>query len=175
MDVFEAICQRRSIRSYIDEAIPDDIIEKLLDAARWAPNGSNANAWRFVVVSSTPQKELLLNFIPGIFDMPAAIIVICAEPNSRLKKEIARWTYMADCSIAAQNIMIAAHAMGIGSCVILSYADVALREILELPDSIDPFLILTLGYPSEAPEPPPRKSLNEIAFLNNYGERWVSR
>jgi len=173
MDVFEAIKSRRSIRQFTDEPIGKDALDRLLDAARWAPTAGNQQKWRFVVVTSPPVKELIRKFAPGIFVMPAAFIVICVQkaPDAN------RWTeetYLADCAIAAQNILLAAHEMGIGSCMALSYAKVAIKEILDIPEGIEPLLVITLGYPAEDPEPPPRLELNEIAFMDEFGKEWSS-
>jgi nitroreductase len=174
MDLFETIYGRRSVRRYTDQPIEHDVLEKLLDAARWAPNGSNNNAWRFVVVASPVQKQLLLRFTPGVDDVPAAIVVVCIEPKQKRVKEPTRLVYMADAAIAAQNMALAAHALGIGSCIVASFADVALRTLLNLPDQISPYVILTLGYPDESPEPPPRLGIDEIAFMEEYGQEWTS-
>jgi nitroreductase len=173
MDVFEAIKGRRSIRQFTDEPIGKDELEKLLDAARWAPTASNQQRWRFVVVTSPSVKELIKKFAPGIFAMPAAFIVICVEkePGAHPWAEA---TYLADCAIAAQNVMLAAYEMGIGSCPALSYAKVAIREILNLPEGVEPLLVITLGYPAEDPEPPPRLGLDQIAFMDEYGKEWTS-
>jgi nitroreductase len=173
MDVFEAIKGRRSIRQFTDEPIGKDALERLLDAARWAPTASNQQKWRFVVVTSPSMKELIKKFAPGIFAMPAAFIVICVEkePDAKPWAEV---TYLADCAIAAQNIMLAAYEMGIGSCPALSYAKVAISEILNIPEGIEPLLVITLGYPAEAPEPPPRLELNQITFMDEYGKEWTS-
>ena len=173
MDVFDAIMGRRSIRQFTDEPIGKDELQRLLEAARWAPSGGNLQRWRFVVVTSPSQKELIRKFAPGIFAMPAAFIVICAdkEPDANPWKEA---LYVADCSIAAQNIMLAAYEMGIGTCVALSYAKVAISEILDLPENVEPMLVVTLGHPAEDPEPPPRLELNEMAFTDEYGKEWVS-
>ncbi len=173
MDVFEAIKGRRSIRQFTDEPIGKDALERLLDAARWAPTASNQQRWRFVVVTSPSVKELIKKFAPGIFVMPAAFIVICVEKEPGANPW-AEETYLADCAIAAQNIMLAAYEMGIGSCPALSYAKVAIREILNIPEGIEPLLVITLGYPAEAPEPPPRLELNQIAFMDEYGKEWTS-
>jgi nitroreductase len=172
MDVFEAIKTRRSIRQFTDEPVGKEELEKLLDAARWAPTASNQQRWRFVVVTSPSVKQLIRKFAPGIFHMPGAFIVICVEkpPDAGLWDEA---TYLADCSVAAQNIMLAAHEMGIGSCPALSYAKVAIAEILNLPQDVEPLLVITLGYPAEAPEPPPRLELKQIAFVDEYGKEWV--
>ena len=173
MDVSEAIYGRRSIRRYTDQAIEPDLLESLLDAARWAPNGGNRNPWRFIVVTSPIQKQLLLRFAPGVDDMPAAIVVICIEMKQARVRETARLVYMADAAIAAQNIALAGYSLGLGSCMVVSFADAALRTLLSLPDQVSPYLILTLGYPDESPEPPPRRAINEIAFMDEYGEEWA--
>ncbi len=173
MDVLEAIKARRSIRQFTDKPIGEDALERLLDAARWAPTASNQQRWRFVVVTSPPIKELIRKFAPGIFATPAAFVVICTEkaPDANPWAEA---TYLADCAIAAQNIMLAAYEMGIGSCVALSYAKVAVQEILDIPQGVEPLLIVTLGYPAESPASPPRLELKEIAFLDEYGKEWSS-
>jgi nitroreductase len=172
MELLEAIYERRSVRRYTDQAIEHDVLEKLLDAARWAPNGGNRNLWRFVVVTSPVQKQLLLRFAPGIDDMPAAIVVICMELKQVRVKEAARLVYMADAAIAAQNMALAAHAFGLASCMVVSFADAALRPLLSLPEQVSPYLMLTLGYPAESPAPPPRRSITAIAFTDEYGGEW---
>jgi len=172
MDLFDAIFQRRSIRKFTDQAIPVDDLEKILEAARWAPNGGNRNAWRFLVIRDEAQKKLLLNYCPGISDMPAAIIMIGIEPYQRKVTDPARLVLMADAAVAAENICLAAHALGIGSCMVASFADLAIRELLDIPETVTPHLLVTLGYPAEEPEPPPRRPLREVAFLDEYGKGW---
>jgi len=173
MDVLQAIVERRSIRQFTHEPIAKETLEKILDAARWAPTASNQQRWRFVVVTSPSVKELIKKFSPGIFAMPSAFIVICVEkaPGARAGAEV---TYLADCAIAAQNIMLAAYELGIGTCIALSYAKVAVREILNLPENVEALFVVTLGYAAEDPEPPPRLELSQIAFVDEYGKEWAS-
>jgi len=173
MDLFETIYGRRSIRRYTDQPIERAVLEKLLDAARWAPSSGNRNPWRFVVVTSAVQKQLLLRFTPGAGGLPAAIIVICIEPKESDVKEGARLIYMADAAIASQNIALAAHALGLGTCMVVSFAAVALRTLLNLPDEVFPCILLTAGHPAESPEPPPRRPIDEIAFSDEYGQEWA--
>ncbi len=172
MDVLEAIRRRRSIRKYTDQPVPKESLETLLDAARWAPTASNQQRWRFLVVTDHSTRELIRKCSPGVFVGPPVYVVICAEeiPDAG---DWDRRTYLADCSIAAQNMMLAAHALGLGSCVILSYSPTAIQEILDLPELTRPVLVVTLGYPAEDPEPPVRRALGEIAFEEQYGREWV--
>jgi nitroreductase len=172
VDVFEAIKGRRSIRQFADKPLGKETLEKLLDAARWAPSASNQQRWRFVVVTSPTVKELIKKFSPGIFAIPSAYIVICVEkaPDAGTGADV---TYLADCAISAQNIVLAAYEMGIGSCFVLAFSKTALTEVLNLPENVEPLLVVTLGYPAETPEPPPRLALNQIAFLDEYGKEWT--
>ena len=174
MELCKAIMGRRSIRKYTGKPIDENVLTQILDAARWAPNGGNYNAWRFIVVTSPAQKKLLLNFCPGIFDVPAAIIIVCAKPKQKCIREATRLMYMADCAIAAENIVLSAYSFGIGSCIVASFADVALRDLAEIPENVKPYIIVTLGYPDEYPEPPPRLPINEIAYKDEYGKEWNS-
>ncbi len=173
MDVMEAIKGRRSIRQFTDQPIEKEKLQRLLEAARWAPSGGNLQTWRFVVVTSPPQRELVKKFAPGIFAMPSAFIVVCAEMDADANEWKQRLC-LADCAIASQNIMLAAHEMGIGTCVALSYAKSAISELLELPDRVEPMLVVTLGYPAEDPAPPPRLELCNMVFEQRYGEEWKS-
>lgn len=172
MELFEAILGRRSIRKYQDRPINDNDLEKILNAARWAPNGGNYNSWRFVVVTSSAQNKQLLHFCPGIIQVPAATIVICTASEQKFIKEKSRLWLMADCAIAAQNICLAAYSLNIGSCIVTSFADIALREIINLPEKVEPHILVTLGFTTETPEPPVRRPISEIAFRDNYGEAW---
>lgn len=171
MDVLEAIKKRRSVREFTDEPLNKESITQILDATRWAPSGGNQQRWRFVVVTDPQVKEMIKKVSPGIFAMPAAFIVICMKKKARARAWD-EWLCAADCGIAAQNIMLAAFSLGIGTCVVASFAKEALREILEVPEGIEPSLIVTLGRYESLPEAPERKPLKEIAFLNRYGEEW---
>ena len=171
MDVMEAVKGRRSIRQFSEKPVEREQLGRLLEAARWAPSGGNLQKWRFVVVTSASQRELVKKFAPGIFAVPTAFIVVCAEVEADANEWKQR-LYLADCSIASQNIMLAAYEMGIGTCVALSYAKSAISEILELPENVEPMLVVTLGYPAEDPKAPPRFELSEMAFEEQYGQEW---
>ena len=172
MDVLEAIKGRRSIRQYTDQPIPKKLIGQLLEAAEWSPSVSNQQRWRFVVVTEHSTKELIRQVSPGIFVGPPVYIVICAEEVSDAKAWD-RATYLADCSMAAQNMMLAAYSLDLGTCVVLSFSPPAVQEILELPENIKPVLIVTVGYPNQQqPTPPARLPLEQIAFEEEYGREW---
>jgi nitroreductase len=171
VEVLQATKTRRSVRRFTDQPVPREMIETLLEAARWAPSGGNAQPWRFIVVTDQATRDLIRKCSPGIFVGPPVYIVICVEeppdPTPGDERE-----GLADCSIASQNIMLAAHSLGLGSCAILSYSPIATQEILDLPERIKPQLVVTLGYPAEDPEPPPRRRVSEMTFEERYGKEW---
>jgi len=124
-----------------------------------------------VDVTDPTIKGLVRRVSPGIFALPTVFIVICAgrAPDA---SEWNEWTCLADCAIAAQNIMLAAQALGLASCVAISYTQTALKETLDIPDRLIPELMITLGCPAEDLAPPPRLALSQIVFANQYGKVW---
>jgi nitroreductase len=172
MDVIDAIRGRRSIRKFQDRPIQEEELDLLIECAILSPNAGNQQAWQFALITSPEVKKMLLKFAPGIFRNPPAIILVCAKEEKTDAES--KLTYMADCAIAAQNIMLAAYGLGIGSCPIFSYSKTAWKEILGIPGGIEPYIAITLGYPAESPAPPQRKKTSDVAFLNIFGTRWGS-
>lgn len=170
MDVFEAIKSRRSIRKYSQAPIEPGLLEKMVDAARWAPSGSNAQKWEFVVLTDKPTIELVRKTSPGLFSSPPALIVICSRrPASASYWQ--KYILACDCAMAAQNLMLAAQALGLGTCVALSFSNIALKELLEIPDGVEPELVVTVGHAAENAAPPKRREISEIMHSNKYGRR----
>jgi nitroreductase len=175
VDTLEAIRTRRSIRKYKSELVPDDSIEKILEAGRWAPSGSNLQPWRFVVIKNHTVLDMIRKVSPGYLGATPMAIAICSDKataharGGRLGRD---YLTIADCSMAAENMLLAAHALGLGGCPMKSFSTTAIKEILELPEGIEPELILMIGYPDETPKPPPKHPLEKIAFLDKYGRAW---
>jgi len=108
---------------------------------------------------------------PGLFGNPAALIICCinkkrAEKGGRLGEN----TALMDVSMAAQNMMLMAYSLGIGSCPIVSFNKTALKELLNIPEDVEPVLIISLGYPEFWPKPPKRRPLEEVVHVEEYGK-----
>lgn len=167
--VFEVIKSRRSIRDFDDREIPDELLRIVLEAGIWAPSGTNLQPWEFVLIKDKSLVEKIKLFSPGLFGKPAAIIVVCINRKIVEKAgKLGELMSVMDVSMAAQNIMLMAHAMDLGSCPVASFNKAALRELLDLPDHVDPMLMITLGYRKESPEPPKRRSLEEVVHVNGF-------
>jgi nitroreductase len=178
---FEVIKKRRSIRRYKPYDIPNSDLEKILDAARLAPSTNNSQSWRFVVVKDPKIKAVLGQPSPQRFiaKANAIIVVLGLQQTSCCPGNQARW-HVQDPMIAAEHIVLAATALGYGSCWIATYESRPLEFIqqvkteLEIPENADIVVLVALGVPDENPSPRSRKSLGEIAFNEKYGNSWVS-
>jgi len=175
MDVFEAIKGRRSVRKYKLKTVERELIKKLLDAARWAPSAGNIQSWEYIVVDDQKALDMIRKISPGYFGEAPLVILVCSDREKayRIGGVLGRdYLSIVDCAMATQNILLAAYALGLGTCAVKSFSRTAIKEILEIPEGIEPEILVVIGYPDQTPTPPPRISLNEIVYLNKYGEKF---
>jgi len=168
--IFEVIRNRRSVRSYTKKDIAQDILVKLVDAARWAPTPSNVQSWRFIVVRADENLRHLKNVSPGFPPEARASIVVCSNLEEVKKFGESKIPILVaeEAAAAVQNILLAAHSLGLGSCPVASFSKVGVQEVLDLPDYMQPILLVALGYPGRYPETPERKELSNIIFWEKY-------
>jgi nitroreductase len=173
MQVFDVIKQRRSVRFYTDEAIDEDKLKKLVEAAIWAPSAGNIHAWNIVIVQRKGDIELIKAVSPGILGNPSALMILCADKRRAYDKggEVGRDVLsIMDIAIATQNICLEATELGLGSCIIKSFNQDAVRALLDLPENISPELVVSLGYPRSIPNPPPRRTVEDTVISWIKGE-----
>ena len=170
MDILDAIRNRRSIRRYKPDPVPLDLMEKIIDAGRWAPTGANRQHWKYIAVTDPKVMKTVKRVSPMMWgEAPAAVFVCLDLTRSRMREE-ARTGGAA--GFPSQNIMLAAYALGLGTCAIGGFNRRAAREILDIPDDMDPLLLITVGYPDEEPEAKPRRLMSEVAFLDSCRNPW---
>lgn len=177
MDVFQAIFDRRSIRKYLDRPVEEEKILKILDAARWAPSIGNLQDWQFVVVREKGRKIQLSEAALGQYWLANApiVIVVCSKIKrlTRIYGDLGEQVYsIMDCSIAMQNIMLAAHAQRLSSTLIATFDENSVKRILKIPEGIRVYGMVPIGYPAEKPNPPHRMGLEHNVFFENYGKTW---
>jgi len=175
LDVFETIRKRRSVRSYARTPVPDEVLVKVLDAARLAPSAGNIQPWRFIIVRDEEKRARIAKGCRyGKFlDESPVVIVACGD-----KKASPRW-YVVDTSIALEHVVLAATALGLGTCWIGMFNKKDLREMLKLPENLEIVALMALGYPREKLDlgarvlhaVRPRKELGDIVSLEIYGEK----
>lgn len=165
MDVLEAIKERRSIRKYEPKVVPEEKLTQILEAGRWAPSANNSQPWRFIVVRNEEVKnELARVAVYGTFlaQAPVAVAVVIDPQASNHPVE--------DGAAATQNMLLAAHALGLGTCWIGSYGsgyeDKAM-EVLGIPGYKRLLSLISLGYPAESPRKG-RLGLSELVCHDRY-------
>jgi len=151
MDLYDLILTRRSIRTYTKQSISDDLIHELLDAAMVAPSAGNQQPWDFIVIDDPKVLEKASQFLPNgkLLKDANKGILICGDLNRETHKNY----WMLDCSASTQNILLAAHAKGIGACWLGVYPRPerieGLSKLFNTPKHIIPFTIISLGYTDE--------------------------
>lgn len=165
----EIIITRRSIRKYTKQAVNQDQIEQLLQAAMYAPSARNEQPWHFIAVTDREMLDKIMQSHPYaamLKDAPLAIVV-CADEN--IEKTEGYW--IQDCAAATQNILLSAHAMGLGSVWLGVFPRkervAAIKQLFHLPDNIKPLSIIAIGYPDEI-KTHPERFIKERIHLNNW-------
>ncbi len=151
MEALETIYTRRSIRTFKPEPVPEALVTQLLEAAMNAPSAGNEQPWHFVVIVDRVLLDAIPKFHPfsHMCHEAQAAILVCGDET--LEKHQGYWVQ--DCAAATENILLAAHALGLGSVWVGVYpvaerAD-RFRELLHIPRHVTPFALLPLGYPAE--------------------------
>ena len=182
MELLEAIRTRRSIRRYKSTPVDDKTVELVLEAARWAPSWKNTQCWRFIVVRDNNIKSQLANITT--FNNPSTdairnapvVIVACAElgksgySDGQQASDKGDW-YMFDVALAMQNLVLAAHSLGLGTVYNGLFDAKKAATILNVPAGFCVVSLTPLGYPDQEPKARPRKGLTEIVFYDKFGAK----
>jgi len=173
MDVFEAIKGRRSTRAFMEQDVPQEIVEKLIDAARWAPSAGNVQPWEFIIVRNPEiKRKLAVAALNQTFIEEApVVVVVCADQQRSAKAYGSRGSTLyciQDTAAATQNLLLAAHALGLGACWVGAFRENQASEALNLPSHVRPVAIIPIGHPAEKPQPRPRRSLKTIIHNETY-------
>lgn len=160
----DVILSRRSVRRYQKKEIPRDAMDKILEAGRQAPSAMNRQPWHFIVVTSNESKKELSKwlFTKHIKDSPVTIVG-CAKTGFLDRK----WSIIGT-SIALQNMVIAAWALGIGSCWIGGFKEDKVKELLEIPDKWKIVALVTLGYPDKTPHVKRKKPIEKVVSIDRF-------
>ncbi len=156
MNTLEAIMTRRSIRKYTDRKVSEGTINKLLAAAMHAPSAGNQQPWCFVVIDDPVLLKEVPAFSPyaGMCRAAPLAVLVCADLEFEKHKDM----WVQDCSAATENLLLAAHELGLGAVWTAVYprADrmLGFRALCNLPERVIPFAFVVLGYPDqEVPQP----------------------
>ena len=178
MDVFEAIQKRKSVRSYESTPVPVEKLRKVLEAARLAPSAGNAQPWQFIVVTdSDKRKKIAKGCRFGRFLAESPVVIVgCGN-----QKASPSW-HAIDTCIAMENLVLAATGEGLGTCWIGTFNEKDIKEMLKIPSHLKVVALLALGYPKKKLDIlakivhllRPKKKLEKIAYLEEYGKKFPS-
>jgi coenzyme F420-0:L-glutamate ligase/coenzyme F420-1:gamma-L-glutamate ligase len=199
-DLFDAIKDRRSIRKYKAKPILKELVQEVLSAAAWAPSAHNAQPWRFIVLSEDSSKRGLAKVMAKAwakdltkdgqkindemfqarverFGSAPVLILACLtmenmtpQPDQK-RRNVEGDLAMQSLGAAMQNLLLAAHAKGLGACWFCApaFCRETVKKYLEIPKEVEPQALIAMGYPAEKPESPLRKGLDEVCFKDKWG------
>jgi len=165
MSLLDSILTRRSIRRYRKKKIPGEILEKILEAGRQAPSAGNRQPWHFIVITDDEIKQELSHGRWNTFVSDSAVTIVgCAYIGDSYSL---KWSTI-DTTIALQNMVIAAWAVGVGSCWVGDFQEEEVKRLLNIPDDWKVISLITFGYSAEQPAARPKKPLNQIINYNKF-------
>jgi len=199
-DLFDIVKQRRSIRKYLPRLVQKKIILEILEAAGCAPSAHNSQPWRFIILQDAPVKRSLADAMTDawakdlqrdgiivesdkrkerveLFVTAPVLILACLTvvdlrkfPDSD-RQMCERDLAMQSFGAALQNLLLAAHAKGLGACWFCapSFCKETVRKILKIPDDVEPQAFVVIGYPAEKPQVPIKKLLEGYCFVDMWG------
>lgn len=180
MDFLEFVSNRQSVRAYdTQRPVEKEKIERILKAAQLAPSACNSQPWHIIVVDDPDLKNSVADATSARalgmnhFTKQAPVHLVLVEEKVNLSSGIGGWVKQKDYAqmdlgVIAAHIILAAHAEGLGSCILGWFNEPAMRELLSIPESKRVWLDITIGYSAQPLREKKRKSINEIVSFNSY-------
>ncbi len=172
MEYEKLIAERYSVREFKNEHLPDECIAKILDAAHKAPTGCNYQPQRILVLNTDESIEKLKKCTKCHFDAPAAMLVCYNEDESWKRRYDNALSAPVDAAIVATHMILAAHNIGVGSCWVMHFDPMAMKQAFRIPDNIKPLALLVMGYPAYTATPHEFHSkfrpMEEIVVYNQF-------
>ncbi|HUU54051.1 MAG TPA: nitroreductase family protein [Armatimonadota bacterium] len=173
MDIYTIMRTRRSVRHYRPDPIPQEVLDRVLDAARIAPSGSNRQPTRLIVVTDPKIKEQLVPLCHDqafIATAPVVVVACGRDLHYNRGEWMGDYAMIVDVSIAVDHLTLAARAEGLGTCWIGSFSNAKLKEFFGLPDDVNVVALTPLGYPEGDPftDPEGRLPLEEFVMWEGW-------
>ncbi len=183
MEFWDVILKRRSVRKFKEDPVPDELIEKLLEAVKWAPSWANTQCWEIVVVKDPEIKKQLQETLPpnnpaykACGQAPVLLVGVAKRNTSGFYKgkvttDKGDW-YMFDMGVALEHVALAACDLGLATVHVGLFDHKKAAEILGVPEGYEVVEILPIGYPDQEPKAPKRREITEFAHLDRFGNPW---
>ena len=179
-DLMEIIKGRRSIRKYEDRDVPEEALNQILEAVRWAPSWTNCQCWEVVVIRDPVIKEQLQTTFPpkgnpafkAVVQAPVLLAVCAKTKTSGYYKDLATTRFgdwmMYDLGLATQNLCLMAHSLGLGTVIAGLFDHQRAREVIKVPDGYDLVTLIPLGYPAKVGNAPQRRAVEDFTHENQF-------
>ncbi|MBN1835635.1 MAG: nitroreductase family protein [Spirochaetales bacterium] len=191
----DVVTGRRSIRSFRPDSVPEEAIGRIIEAARWAPSSANSQPWDIVVVRNLDTRQriqesvqrvvhrikerrdfpFLRTFTGGYLLEAPVQLVMCGDPRFQyvsmmhdVDEQVELFALWGSVSMAVQNMLLAAHAQGLGSVVFTNFYPHEVKELLGVPDPLKVICILPVGYPAEPKAAPVRRRAEDFTHLERF-------
>lgn len=169
MEFEDLIRSRYSVRAYKSKPVEEEKLRQVLEAARIAPTASNRQPFQFIVIHTQGREAELRRIYDRDWFVQAPIVICaCGIPAEAYVGKDGTNYAVVDVIIAMDHLILAATALGLGTCWVGAFDPDITRTVLELPDGVEPIILTPLGYPADAPEPKERKPLDALVRY----ERW---
>ncbi|KPK63277.1 nitroreductase [candidate division WOR_3 bacterium SM23_42] len=171
MEFYEIIKKRKSVRKYKSDPIPEDVLNRILDAGRMAPSAKNYQPWHFIVVRDPEMKKKVAEACRNQPFMAEAGVIICGCALEkiawgRMGNYMASWPH--DLTIALDHIILAATNEGLGTCWIGAFDEKMVKDVLGIPDDVRVVALTPVGYPAEEARERGRLELKDIVSYEKF-------
>ena len=169
MSLLPHIGERVSVREFLSRGVPRESLDAIMEAARLSPSAKNRQPWRFIVVEDKNVREQLRDAAYGESHISTAPVVIAAcTTNVDYRMPNGQHAYPIDIATAVAFMMIQAEEEKLGSCIVTTFDETLVKEILSVPYSMRAVMLLTVGFPAERPLRPQRRSTDQIIAHNHW-------
>ena len=169
MQFLELTRKRYSVRAYKPEPVEEDKLQQVLEAASLAPTAANRQPFQFVVTYTVGREaELKRIYDKDWFIQAPVVICACGVPKQAWVRRDGKNYCDVDVAIAMDHLILAATELGLGTCWIAAFNPAAAREVLRLPDEVEPIAFTPLGYPNDQPTPKKRKPVAEMVSYDHW-------
>lgn len=169
MEFLELAKKRYSVRAYKNETVEEEKLNTILEAARFAPTAVNYQPFQIIVIKTEGREEELKRIYQAEWFSEAPIVIcVCAIPDNAWKRRDGKNYADVDAAIIMDHIILAATSLGLGSCWIGAFDVSAAKEVLNLPDGVEPIVFTPIGYPADETGEKKRKELSELVRY----EKW---
>lgn len=169
MNILEIILQRRSIRDFLDKPIPEELLDGLIEAMRWAPSAGNMQSRKFYFVFNQELKRNLVKAALNQSFIAKAPLVVVACVDRRISVRYGERGVnlysIQDVSASIMNLMLTAQAMGLGTAWVGAFNEFEVFDLMDLPDYLRPISIIPVGFPARIPMPTSRFSREEVVTM----------